>query len=191
MVIRDSESARSIGRSGRGTISERQHSRHFLAAQFFYHPVRSFLGRLEVRGNGLIAPGIFQFVAAIGDVNELDAQFARRFLKAPRLVAQFRREEQQAFGGVIGCRGHRLSVQTNDSVCGKDCFASASRTNWSCVGSAQQYQGSLRYGIAGRDTRTGRAASSVSTPAASCAAFQRSEERRVGKECRSRWSPYH
>src|SRR5256885_7890882 len=24
-----------------------------------------------------------------------------------------------------------------------------------------------------------------------CAYFQRSEERRVGKECRSRWSPYH
>ena len=24
-----------------------------------------------------------------------------------------------------------------------------------------------------------------------CAAFGRSEERRVGKECRSRWSPYH
>ena len=23
------------------------------------------------------------------------------------------------------------------------------------------------------------------------AAFRRSEERRVGKECRSRWSPYH
>ena len=23
------------------------------------------------------------------------------------------------------------------------------------------------------------------------AALQRSEERRVGKECRSRWSPYH
>ena len=25
----------------------------------------------------------------------------------------------------------------------------------------------------------------------SCIAFVRSEERRVGKECRSRWSPYH
>ena len=25
----------------------------------------------------------------------------------------------------------------------------------------------------------------------SYAALQRSEERRVGKECRSRWSPYH
>ena len=24
-----------------------------------------------------------------------------------------------------------------------------------------------------------------------CAALTRSEERRVGKECRSRWSPYH
>ena len=24
-----------------------------------------------------------------------------------------------------------------------------------------------------------------------CAVFARSEERRVGKECRSRWSPYH
>ena len=27
--------------------------------------------------------------------------------------------------------------------------------------------------------------------AAEPAAFERSEERRVGKECRSRWSPYH
>ena len=26
---------------------------------------------------------------------------------------------------------------------------------------------------------------------ATCPAFNRSEERRVGKECRSRWSPYH
>ena len=24
-----------------------------------------------------------------------------------------------------------------------------------------------------------------------CAEYMRSEERRVGKECRSRWSPYH
>ena len=29
------------------------------------------------------------------------------------------------------------------------------------------------------------------TVTASAAAYQRSEERRVGKECRSRWSPYH
>ena len=28
-------------------------------------------------------------------------------------------------------------------------------------------------------------------PVLSCLALARSEERRVGKECRSRWSPYH
>ena len=32
----------------------------------------------------------------------------------------------------------------------------------------------------------------VQNPAAECAFHaERSEERRVGKECRSRWSPYH
>src|SRR5207249_8057289 len=29
------------------------------------------------------------------------------------------------------------------------------------------------------------------SPASPCACEARSEERRVGKECRSRWSPYH
>src|SRR3712207_725543 len=38
--------------------------------------------------------------------------------------------------------------------------------------------------------RNGRAAS-VLTPALLAALAERSEERRVGKECRSRWSPYH
>ena len=40
----------------------------------------------------------------------------------------------------------------------------------------------------------GLAAPPPTTPAAAaraCAATTRSEERRVGKECRSRWSPYH
>ena len=31
----------------------------------------------------------------------------------------------------------------------------------------------------------------VQTPPAFFEAIRRSEERRVGKECRSRWSPYH
>src|SRR5256886_12131162 len=31
----------------------------------------------------------------------------------------------------------------------------------------------------------------VSSPGKAAAAEHRSEERRVGKECRSRWSPYH
>src|SRR3712207_7114390 len=33
--------------------------------------------------------------------------------------------------------------------------------------------------------------SSAALEAALCLALVRSEERRVGKECRSRWSPYH
>src|SRR3712207_8474369 len=31
----------------------------------------------------------------------------------------------------------------------------------------------------------------ILTPRIAAAILQRSEERRVGKECRSRWSPYH
>ena len=31
----------------------------------------------------------------------------------------------------------------------------------------------------------------VQTPIETCQTRSRSEERRVGKECRSRWSPYH
>ena len=37
----------------------------------------------------------------------------------------------------------------------------------------------------------GKGAASESATALTPAAFKRSEERRVGKECRSRWSPYH
>ena len=32
---------------------------------------------------------------------------------------------------------------------------------------------------------------SIEQQVADCELFARSEERRVGKECRSRWSPYH
>src|SRR2546430_13319635 len=35
------------------------------------------------------------------------------------------------------------------------------------------------------------APSSTNSSRATCWAVRRSEERRVGKECRSRWSPYH
>src|SRR5256885_7297372 len=44
---------------------------------------------------------------------------------------------------------------------------------------------SARRTSAPRDTRSGRADGGAS------AWVRRSEERRVGKECRSRWSPYH
>ena len=48
------------------------------------------------------------------------------------------------------------------------------------------YQG---YYTTGGATGVGR--STTATVVISCVAIVRSEERRVGKECRSRWSPYH
>src|SRR5690554_1286156 len=44
-------------------------------------------------------------------------------------------------------------------------------------------------------TETGYPAEAIAEPGAEsgscCASKKRSEERRVGKECRARWSPYH
>src|SRR3712207_7384480 len=39
--------------------------------------------------------------------------------------------------------------------------------------------------------RLGHGVGAVELPVADRVALARSEERRVGKECRSRWSPYH
>src|SRR2546426_2125280 len=43
----------------------------------------------------------------------------------------------------------------------------------------------------GVPTRKARAAAAPGSAAARTTHWYRSEERRVGKECRSRWSPYH
>ena len=57
------------------------------------------------------------------------------------------------------------------------------------LGFAPQLQAMLRrHGIAARVADGGV---SGDTSAAARARAPRSEERRVGKECRSRWSPYH
>lgn len=100
-----------------------------------------------MHGDGLVAPRIFELMAAIRDVNQLHAQLARSIFKTARLVTQFRGEKQKALGRVIrfvnwGRQG--LSTQTKDSVCGKVSLARAKGTNWSRVGSAQQYQGSFK-----------------------------------------------
>jgi len=49
----------------------------------------------------------------------------------------------------------------------------------------------LRFGFLVRPSSSGVPASSVSVPEPPLITAARSEERRVGKECRSRWSPYH
>jgi len=100
-----------------------------------------------MNGDGLVAPGIFELMAAIGNVNKLDAQPARGVFKAAGLVAQLRGEKHNALGcGSRFVRTERqgLATQTNDSVGGKDSLALANEANWSRVGSAQQYQGSFK-----------------------------------------------
>ena len=45
--------------------------------------------------------------------------------------------------------------------------------------------------VVGHDTFADYEQDFNSSGSTCCGAFVRSEERRVGKECRSRWSPYH
>ena len=47
------------------------------------------------------------------------------------------------------------------------------------------------YGLKRTGVASGNRLTGTATPRGTIAAEGRSEERRVGKECRSRWSPYH
>src|SRR5256885_8665718 len=57
-----------------------------------------------------------------------------------------------------------------------------SRSRWSCVERRPGWSGQQREDV---ESAGGRALSGLALVP------RRSEERRVGKECRSRWSPYH
>ena len=48
-----------------------------------------------------------------------------------------------------------------------------------------------RAGVCGKSAATARLQDELTGALVSLARAARSEERRVGKECRSRWSPYH
>ncbi len=69
-----------------------------------------------MHGDGLIAPGIFELMASIGDVNELHAQFVRRIFEAARLVTQFRCKKEQSFGRI--CHSWCDSTRRSDKAFG-------------------------------------------------------------------------
>src|SRR3989442_1822796 len=54
-----------------------------------------------------------------------------------------------------------------------------------------QFRGRKLGGILGEVRHPGSPSTASSGDAEALVAMGRSEERRVGKECRSRWSPYH
>jgi len=51
--------------------------------------------------------------------------------------------------------------------------------------------GTSRHGVQSAENPDGIKATEYMLVPTSCSNCERSEERRVGKECRSRWSPYH
>src|SRR5437016_4207056 len=98
MVVMDSKTARGVSGSGSGAVTESKNSGDILAAKRLHDCVGSCLRRFEMHGDGLVAPGILELVASIGDVDKLDAELARGVFEAARLVTELRGKKQQAFG---------------------------------------------------------------------------------------------
>jgi hypothetical protein len=49
-----------------------------------------------MNGDGAIAPGIVELVAAIRDKDKVDAELPRSFIEAARLIAEFGGEEEKS-----------------------------------------------------------------------------------------------
>ena len=62
---------------------------------------------------------------------------------------------------------------------------------WGGAVAANQYEGGYQEGHKGLSVTDVMSAGDVDHPREISYEILRSEERRVGKECRSRWSPYH
>ena len=116
-------------------------------------------------------------MAAIGDENQFYAELFRGCIEdcASGSPVLWRRAAgvcasswvQSAFDFILA-----QIDQTNVSAWRTASLAFAMGTNWSRVGSAQQYQGSLRYGTVAREASSGSADSSADLPAARLAARQ-------------------
>jgi hypothetical protein len=94
MVVADSQAACSISSRDSRPVAEGQDAIDVFSANFFPHSISRYFRRFEMHGDGLIAPGIFQLMATVGDVDELQAEFAGSVFEAASLVSQFRREEK-------------------------------------------------------------------------------------------------
>src|SRR5256886_6319862 len=86
-------------------------------------------------------------------------------------------------------RHTRFDCDWSSDVCSSDLIASAVGEGSICVQFAQHPMHELN---ADRSLAHGRSNALDATGAhVACGEYPRSEERRVGKECRSRWSAYH
>src|SRR2546430_13034827 len=91
-------------------------------------------------------------------------------------------------------RHRRFDCDWSSDVCSSDLFSAATEAlkNAHAAVEARDYRLALNYALDARDRAQAAARDAADRKAtARSDADRRSEERRVGKECRSRWSPYH
>src|SRR6185295_8869815 len=122
-----SQQARQVGGHHRRAIAEREHGVDRTRIDRLQHRVDGFPLLVIPHRDRAVAPRIVELIAAIGGVDELDAELLRGFGEHARLIPSRRRQEQYAFH---------------------------SRATCSAVGSAQQYQGSFMYGMADLEGKT-------------------------------------
>src|SRR5260370_22294315 len=142
----------------------------------------------------IVPPSLFQLLRrALDGLTNPHIDCASAYISTHRFfyicVSRFRRRFQQRDGA------HDLSTLTITTL--NDIFFHPSflhrSTYWICADAFNRYdrpisnQRDRHYARAGRYSGNVHGARTASTNAATV----RSEERRVGKECRSRWSPYH
>ena len=99
MVIGNSQATRSVSSSHARTVAESKNSADLFSSHGFHDRICGSVRRIETNGDRLIAPGIFEPVATVGQVGELNAELLRCRLKTPRLIAKFYGKEQEAFDG--------------------------------------------------------------------------------------------
>src|SRR6266496_3006927 len=108
-------------------------------------------------------------LVAFGQPQSLLVSFESRFDASTSLIVE----------------GH-IGQQDGDWISGLRCRPSQQSQHWLDLQRANQHpisEGAITSATAHRNALHGADIA--------CGCFARSEERRVGKECRSRWSPYH
>src|SRR2546430_13489089 len=114
-----------------------------------------------------------------------------------RRGASLRVTSQPRAGSVGVCffssrrRHTRFDCDWSSDVCSSDLLAIGTCATWGGVPAAEgNPTGAMGLmDFLGKDYKSALGLPVINIPG--CAPVGRSEERRVGKECRSRWSPYH
>ena len=95
-MARQPEQARQVRGQHRRPIADREHGVDRTRLERLQHGIDRAPFFVIAHGNRAVAPGIVELIAAVGGVEELDAQRRRRVGEHPRLIAGGRGEQQDA-----------------------------------------------------------------------------------------------